>query len=234
MQAVVRDVIVALRRIRTRPVVSAAAIVTLALGIGANVAMFSVAWPVLVAPLPFPDEDRLMLVSLTYPRGEVRGRNHLSVGDYNDLRTAAAFASMAAFNKYTQQLNLTGNGEPEQLEVGSVTAEFFSTLGVRPLVGRLLQSQDAQSSGRVLVLSERTWRQRFGADPAIGGTVLRLDGQTYEVSVWPRHRRGWAPWIPRPGCSRGSTPHPANGVPTISGSLHVCRPIRRPGSPTRS
>ena len=181
MQAVVRDVIVALRRIRTRPVVSAAAIVTLALGIGANVAMFSVAWPVLVAPLPFPDEDRLMLVSLTYPRGEVRGRNHLSVGDYNDLRTAAAFASMAAFNKYTQQLNLTGNGEPEQLEVGSVTAEFFSTLGVRPLVGRLLQSQDAQSSGRVLVLSERTWRQRFGADPAIGGTVLRLDGQAYEV-----------------------------------------------------
>jgi predicted permease len=181
MQAMLRDVIVAVRRIRTRPVVSVAAIVTLALGIGANVAIFSVAWPVLVAPLPFPDEDRLMLVSLTYQRGDGRARNYASVGDYNDIRTAASFASMAAFNKYTQQLNLTGRGEPEPLEVGAVTAEFFQTLGVRPLVGRLLQGQDAQSSGRLLVLSERTWRERFDADPAIGGTVLRLDGEAYEV-----------------------------------------------------
>lgn len=181
MQAFARDVAVALRRIRTRPLVAGAAILTLALGIGANVAMFSVAWPVLVAPLPFPDEDRLTIVSLTYERNDRRVRNQVSVGDYNDLRTAGAFASMAAFNKYTQQLNLTGRGEPEQLMVGSVTAEFFSTLGVRPVIGRLLQSQDAQSSGRLLVLAERTWRQRFGANPAMAGTTLRLDGQAYEV-----------------------------------------------------
>lgn len=181
MQAFVRDVRVGFRRIRTRPVVAVAAVLTLALGIGANVAMFSVAWPVLAAPLPFPDEDRLMIVSLTYERDDQRFRNQVSVGDYNDMRTAGAFASMAAFNKYTQQLNMTGSGEPEQLEVGSVTAEFFSTLGVRPIVGRLLQRQDAQSSGRLLVLSERTWRQRFGANPAVAGTPLRLDGQAYEV-----------------------------------------------------
>lgn len=181
MQAFVRDVIVAFRRIRTRPVVSLAAILTLALGIGANLAMFSVAWPVLVAPLPFPDEDRLMIVSLTYERDDRRLRNQVSVGDYNDMRTAGAFLSMAAFNKYTQQLNMTGGAEPEHLEVGYVTAEFFSTLGVRPIAGRLLQSQDARSSGRLLVLSERTWRERFGADPRVVGRTVRLDGQAYEV-----------------------------------------------------
>lgn len=181
MQAFLRDSVVAVRRLWARPAMSVAAIVTLALGIGANVAMFSVAWPVLVAPLPFPDEARLTIVSLTYQRGSRRFRNQVSVGDFNDMRAADAFASMAAFNKYTQQFNVTGRGEPEPLTVGFVTADFFATLGVRPVVGRLLQSQDAFSAARMLVLSERTWRQRFGADPAVAGSTLRLDGAAYEI-----------------------------------------------------
>jgi putative ABC transport system permease protein len=181
MQALVRDCVVGARRLWTRPLVSIAAIVTVALGIGANVAMFSVAWPVLAAPLPFPDEDRLAVVSLTYERDSVQFRNQVSVGDYNDWRTARGFSSLAAFSKYVQQLNMTGRGEPEQISVGSVTAGFFSTLGVQPVVGRLLHSGDATSAARLLVLGERTWRQRFGADPLVVGTSVRLDGIAHEV-----------------------------------------------------
>ncbi len=181
MRSVWFEIVVSCRRIWARPLVSAAAIGTLALGIGANVAMFSVAWPVLAAPLPFPDEDRLTVVSLTYQREGRLARNQVSVGDYNDWRTARSFASMAAFSKYFQQVNMTGRGEPQQLAVGSVTAEFFSTLGVRPLAGRLLQPVDAQSAARLLVLAERTWRRRFAADPAVVGMTLRLDGVAYEV-----------------------------------------------------
>lgn len=181
MRATLRDVVIALRRVRTRPLVSVVSICTVALGIGANVAMFSVAWPVLAAPLPFPDEDRLTVVSLTYQRDGRQQRNQVSLGDYNDWRTARSFASMAAYSKYFQQLNMTGRGDPEQLSVGSVTSEFFTTLGVRPLAGRLLQPADARSAARLLVLSERAWRRRFAADPAVVGSTVRLDGVAYEV-----------------------------------------------------
>ncbi len=201
MQTFIWDAVVAGRRLWARPLVSLTTIVTLALGIGANVAMFSVAWPVLAAPLPFPDESRLAIVSLTYERNNVQLRNQVSVGDYNDWHTARGFSSLAAFSKYPQQFNMTGRGEPEQLSVGSVTAGFFTTLGVTPLTGRLLQPHDADSTDRLLVLAERTWRQRFGADPAVVGTSLRLDGIAYEViGVAPASAglgtidtEGWAP-----------------------------------------
>jgi predicted permease len=175
------DVRVALRRLFARPLLSGIAIATLALGIGANVAMFAVSWPVLAAPLPFPDEDRLVVVSLTYERDGVRNRNSVSHGDYVDMRAATSFASMAAFNKFTRQLNLTGRGDPQQLTVASVTAEFFETLGVRPLAGRLLQSTDDPADTRALVLTESTWRRQFAADPAVVGTTVRLDGIAYDV-----------------------------------------------------
>lgn len=181
MQAVIRDCVVAGRRLLARPFVAAAAILTLALGIGANVAMFSVAWPVLAAPLPFPDEARLAIVSLTYERDNQTLRNQVSIGDYNDWHGATGFASLAAYSKYTQQMNMTGRGEPQPLTVGSVTGGFFSTLGVQPVTGRLLQPHDVGTGSRLLVLSERTWRQRFGADPAIAGSSLRLDGIAYQV-----------------------------------------------------
>lgn len=181
MQAFHRDCVVAFRRVWTRPLMALAVITTLALGIGANVAMFSVAWPVLAAPLPFPDETRLTIVSLTYERNSARSRNQVSVGDFNDLRTARGFVSMAAFSKYLQQRNLTGRGEPEQLAVGAATTTFFSTLGVTPIAGRLFHPSDDQGGAPALVLGERTWRRRFGADRSVIGTTLRLDGSPYEV-----------------------------------------------------
>lgn len=181
MKVVFRDAILAVRRLWARPVMAVAAIVTLALGIGANVAMFSVAWPVLLAPLPFPDEQGLAVISLTYERDGARHRNMVSHGDYVDMRVATSFSSMAAFNKFTRQLNLTGRGEPRQLTVASVTAGFFDTLQVRPVAGRLLHSTDDPTDARSLVLAELTWRQQFNSDPDVVGTTVRLDGVAYDV-----------------------------------------------------
>jgi putative ABC transport system permease protein len=179
MKDLLRDAFLAIRRMWTHPVVSLAAVLTLALGIGANVAMFSVAWPVMFAPLPFADESRLTLIALTYQRDNVTRQNPVSRGDYIDLRTASSL-DMAAFYRRTSQLNLTGFGAAQPITVGTVTPEFFPLLGVRPVAGTLHATGDT-SSRRMIILNERAWRSRFGADQGLVGQTLRLDGVPYEV-----------------------------------------------------
>lgn len=170
----------AFRQLTRRPVVTATAVLTFALGIGANVAIFVMAWPVLMAPLPFADEARLTKVSLTYLRNDVTLQNPVSVSDYLDMKTASSFDRMAAYSNGTMQFNLTGRGDTEQVTVGYVTPDLFTVLGVRPLAGRLLQPDDGQQ-GRVVVLNERLWRSRFDSDPAIVGTTLNFDDTSYQV-----------------------------------------------------
>ena len=178
--SIIREALLAARRMWTHPVVSMAAVLTFALGIGANVAMFSVAWPVMFAPLPFADEASLTIVSLTYQRDNATFNNPVSRGDYNDLRTATSFDTMAAFYKGTSQLNLTGLGATQQVTVGNVTPEFFPMLGIAPVAGSLQLPSDA-GTRNLLVLNERSWRTRFGGDRGIVGRNLRLDGVPYEV-----------------------------------------------------
>jgi putative ABC transport system permease protein len=180
MKSLLREGLLAVRRMWTHPVVSLAAVLTFALGIGANVAIFSVAWPVMFAPLPFADESRLAIVSLTYQRNNATFKNPVSRGDYNDLRTATSFESMAAYYRRTSQFNLTGFGPTQQIGVGSVTSEFFPTLGIRPVLGSL-RARQGDGAPNQLVLNERTWRSRFGGDPNVIGRTLRLDGVPYEV-----------------------------------------------------
>jgi putative ABC transport system permease protein len=179
MKAFFRDSLLAVRRMWTHPVVTLAAVLTFALGIGANVAMFSVAWPVLFAPLPFADEDRLTIISLTYQRGSATFKNPVSRGDYLDLRTASSF-EMAAYYRRTSQLNLTGFGAAQQITVGAVTPEFFPLLGIRPVAGSL-QTSTGAGPENLIVLNERTWRRRFGGDTGVIGRTLRLDGTPYRV-----------------------------------------------------
>ena len=152
----------------------------LRVGIGANVAIFSVAWPVLFAPLPFADEGRLMKIVLTFERNNATHQHPLSTGDYVDLRGASSFSRTAAYNTLVRQMNLTGAGDAEQVTVGHVTPELFPVLGVTPLHGRAFNERDGKAGG-VIVLNERLWRNRFGADPSIVGRVLRLDGVSLEV-----------------------------------------------------
>jgi putative ABC transport system permease protein len=207
-----QDLVQAWRRLLARPTVSLAALGSFALGLGANVAIFSVAWPVLVAPLPFPDEARLMKIALTFERNNATLQHPLSTGDYVDLHAASSFSQTAAFNKLVRQFNLTGHGDTEQITAGYVTPGVFPVLGVSPVLGRVFTAGDGRSA-RVMVLNERLWRSRFGADPAILGTVLRLDGVPFEViGVVPASTGlgtvdvdGWLPqWIDLSDRRRGA------------------------------
>ena len=176
VDVILRDFSHALRGVVRAPAASAAAILTYALGIGANVAIFSVAWPALFAPLPFPEEDRLTAVWLTYPGRAAEQVNPVSVGDYNDLRTARSFSDMAAYSHFLAEVNVTADGGPQQLQLGHVTASFFTLMGVQPTAGRVLLPSDANAPQPLLVLSERAWRTRFGASPTVVGRTVAVDG----------------------------------------------------------
>jgi predicted permease len=199
-----------LRQILRAPAASSAAILTYALGIGANVAIFSVAWPALVAPLPFPDEGRLAAIWLTYPgRDNTVQTNQVSSGDFHDLRGAASFSDMAAYTYFLSEVNIDAGGEPKQIQLGQVAPNFFNLMGVRPLAGRVIVPSDA-GERRLLVLSERTWRSMFGADPSIAGRTVRVDGDPMQIiGVVPSTAAlgtidpdGWSPLTLTPGRER--------------------------------
>jgi predicted permease len=182
LRAIGRDVGYALRLMRRAPLVSIASVLTFALGIGANVAIFSVGKPVLFDPLPFPDEDGLAAIWLTYPTssGGV-ARNTVSAGDFDAMRAAPAFERVEAFTRFTAERNLPGFEEPRQIAVGSVTGGFFTALRVQAVAGRPLIPADAGSGASVIVLSESLWSSFYGRDPSIAGRSIPLDGQPYEV-----------------------------------------------------
>ena len=176
------DVRYALRALRAHPGFTVAAILTLALGIGANTAIFSVAWQVLLKPLPFPDEDRLVVVWQTY--GKDARHNLATPGNYRDWRDDnRAFQSVAAWSRYTQQVNLTGGSEPQALEVANLSGNYFGTLGIGAVLGRTLLPADGagENAASVLVLSESAWRAKFGADPAVVGRTVGVNGERYEI-----------------------------------------------------
>jgi predicted permease len=146
-------------------------VLTLALGVGANTAIFSVVRGVLLRALPFPEPERL--VSL---ESVIRGSpTAVSPPDFMDWRAQAhSFGGIAA--SFLQTANLTGAGEPERLTEARVSANFFDVLGVAPALGRGFQSgEDATGAARVAVLSDGLWRRRFGADRAIIGRTIQLD-----------------------------------------------------------
>jgi len=181
MSGIRRDLGFAFRLMRRTPLVSAAAVLTFALGIGANAAIFSVAWPVLGARLAFPAEERLAFILLSVERNGRAGSNPISPGDYVDLLNAQSFESLAGFNLFASQRNLTSQGDPQQVRVGTVTEAFFHVLGVAPLAGRAIDARDFEPGARALVLNERMWRRTFSADPNVVGTTVRMDGESWTI-----------------------------------------------------
>ncbi len=149
----------------------AVAVLTLALGVGANTAIFSVVRGVLLRALPYPEPERLVTVQ-SVMRG---GATAVSPPDFMDWRAQAkSFSGLAAY--YLSTTNLTGTGEPERLTQARVSANFFDLLGVRPSLGRgFLPGEDAAEAPRVAILSDGLWRRRFGEDPKIVGRTIRLD-----------------------------------------------------------
>jgi putative ABC transport system permease protein len=182
-----RDLRYGLRLIRRQPAFALAAILTLALGLGANTAIFTVAWQLMLKPLPYPHADRLVEVWETYDKTSPPNINPVAPVFYHRwLRDADAFDALAAYSYFQPSASLTGTGEPEQLVMRNVTGAYFRVFEMTPLLGRVLAEPDTVVGNRNVVLSEGLWRRRFGADPAIVGREIRLfDESRVVVGVMP-------------------------------------------------
>jgi predicted permease len=159
---------------------TAIAVLSLALGIGANTAIFSLVEAVLLRPLPFPEPDRLVMIWEDSSRkGSFRGNP--APGNYSDWRTQnQVFEEVAAFSGTS--LNLTGDGEPEKINAQVVTTNFFSVLGSQPALGRTFLEADGRlEAGKVALISYALWQQRFGSDANLFGKEILLNDQPFTV-----------------------------------------------------
>lgn len=179
MGELLRDIRYGARNLRRSPGFTLAAILALALGIGANTAIFSIINGVLLRPLPYPDSERIVIVSERTPTGSF---NTVAPANFLDWRKqAAGFSAMSAF--IGGRLTLTGNGEPEHIPILRVSAAFFDVFGVKPVLGRgFLPAEDAPGAAPLLVLSHGMWERRFGRDPAIVGREIPFDSGRYTVA----------------------------------------------------
>jgi putative ABC transport system permease protein len=180
LEHLVQDFKHALRTLRKNRGFTAVAILTLALGIGANTAIFSAVYAVLMRPLPFRSPGRLVRVFEANDRAGIAGEG-CSYAEFQDWRKLNhVFSGMAAVQGH--DLNLTGNGEPMVVRVGDVTAGFFSVLGVPPMLGRtFVPADDDEGAAPVVVISYSLWRSRFGADPNLIGRTIDLDKRSFTV-----------------------------------------------------
>ncbi|MEP7346060.1 MAG: ABC transporter permease [Gemmatimonadaceae bacterium] len=181
-ETLLADVRYGVRSLRRSPAFTVVAAITLALGIGANTAIFSVVNGVVLHPLPYPDPDRL--VSITSTRNGVEMA--VSVRDFVDWREQSkTFTGLAA--GVTNSTILTGSGEPERLSQARVTANTLDVLSIRPVLGRaFLAGEDEESAPRIAMLSEGLWRRRFGGDSTVVGRALVFDGfPTTVVGIAP-------------------------------------------------
>jgi putative ABC transport system permease protein len=183
MNALWQDIRHGVRALLKNPTFTAIAVLTLALGIGANTAIFSVVHAVLLRPLPYADPDRLVVLRESSLLGESSDA-YLNFVDWREQ--SRSFASMGALRG--DSFNLTGIGEPERLPGALVSAGWLETLGIRPALGRAIASDDDKSGAApVVMLSDGLWRRRFASDPAILGKTLQLNGVGHTViAVLPR------------------------------------------------
>ncbi|HSK75824.1 MAG TPA: ABC transporter permease [Thermoanaerobaculia bacterium] len=173
MTHLLQDLRYGLRGLARSPGFTAAAVLTLALGIGANTAMFSLVDAVLLRPLPYPHPERLVRVRAVNPeKGQDANLNPLDFADYR--RQARSFKDLAAMA--TPTFSLTGGGEPERVRGALVSSNFFRAFGARPALGRDFQPRDEQPDAEpVVILSKRLWQRRYNSDPGILGKTIVLD-----------------------------------------------------------
>jgi putative ABC transport system permease protein len=200
METTWHDLRFAARMLAKKPGFTLVAVVALALGIGANTAIFSVVNSVLLEPLPYREPERLMMVwedatSLGYPRDTPAPANFVDWRDQNSV-----FEGMAA--SASETFNITGDGEPEKIEAARVSAGLFRLLGVMPASGRDFAAEEDQPGGeRVAVISHGLWQRRYGARPEVVGGTVTLDGEPHTVVgiMPPRFEfpsRGVDVWVP--------------------------------------
>ncbi|MEJ2206143.1 MAG: ABC transporter permease, partial [Gemmatimonadota bacterium] len=174
------DTRLAVRGLLRHPGYSLPALLTLTLGVGAGTAMFGVLQGVVLAPLPYPESDRLVQVSLADP---VQGtRTTFSLPDVEDFEEQSrTLEHLGAYTTLPSDLILSGADEALEVETAYVTPGFLPALGTEPLHGRVFRREDDQGDNRVVVVSHAFWRQHFGADPGAVGTTLELSGEPYRL-----------------------------------------------------
>ena len=199
MDTIIKDIRYGLRSLLKRPGFTAIALVALALGIGANTAIFSLVNAVILQSLPYPDPDRLISVFGTRNRST---QGSVGPTDFLDYRSQnKTFEQFAASGSMMLPKNLTGSGEPERLNTSAITGNYFDTFGVRPALGRGFSLENEKTGqDHVTVLSHAFWQTRFGGDPNIVNKTIILDGKIYEVLgvmpaevVLPQPAQLWVP-----------------------------------------
>ena len=180
MDTLFKDIRYAIRSLSKHPGFAAIAIITLALGIGANTAIFSLVNAVLLRPLSFPESDRLVMLwedasQIGFPRDDP------APGTFNDWRSQqSTFEDLAALD--TRSFNITGDGEPEKVTAFGVTANLFQLLGVQPALGRNFSATEDQPGGaKVAIISNGLWQRRYGGDRTLLGRDILLNGEKYSV-----------------------------------------------------
>ena len=197
-----RDFRQALRMLKRSPGFTVVAVFTLALGIGANTAIFSVVDSVLLRPLPYHEPDNLVIVWETNSQ-HPKPHNTVSPPNFLDWQSRnTVFSSMAYI--YDGRDNFTGMGEPEEVVVQNVSANFFSVLGVNPVLGPGFTPENGQAGhDNVVILSYGLWKERFAADPTIVGKSIVLNGRPQTiVGVAPQNFR----WFIKDGSMIGAKP----------------------------
>ncbi len=180
METLVQDLRYAVRSLLNHPGFTVVAVLTLALGIGANNAIFSVVNGVLLAPLPYREPDQLVTVNHFYPSLN-NLRASVSVPGFRDYSARTDIFARAAVENGIA-MNLTGAGEPERVNVTQVTGQFFPMLGVAPVLGRALQPDEAQAGqNHVAVLTWAFWQRTFGGDRGVLGRKVTLDNEDYQI-----------------------------------------------------
>jgi putative ABC transport system permease protein len=252
------DFIYALRGLRKKPLFAIAAVLTVALGIGANSAIFTVVHGILLRPLPYPSPDRLMMVWTDNPR-QGFDKDVSSYPNFDDWRRqSTSFAAMAAYKG--ADFILTETGDPAQITGALVTPGFFETLGVAPALGRTFAARDGDKGNeRVAILSHRLWQTHFGGNPAVVGKSIVLNGAAHEILgvmpasfAHPETAQVWTPLAPsgrfaetmqsrdahwlqaiarlKPGVERGAAQAEMN---TIASALERQYPAANAGSGVR-
>jgi putative ABC transport system permease protein len=180
LETFTQDIRYALRTLGRSRGFALVTVLILALGIGANTAVFSLTSAVLLRPLPFPDPDRLVVLWKDSTAAGGPARLMPESEDYPEwTRRSRSFDAMAALEDVS--FNLTGDGEPERLEASRTTANLFSLVGMQPLLGRTFAPDDEGDASPVVVIGERLWLRRFGGDPSMIGRSIVLDGLSHTV-----------------------------------------------------
>ena len=214
MNQVLQDLTYGIRTLRARPTFAVLAVLMLALGIGANTAIFSVVNSILLRPLPFKDSDHLVRIWHTPPAKSFPGMDKFSVSAANYIdwkRDNHVFEDMAIYSY--RGLTLTGVTQPQQVDAISVSSGFFETLGVAPMLGRVFSpEEDRPGRTNVVVLSYRFWQEHFGSKPEIVGHDISMDGHDFLVAGvmpasfrFPEMAQMWTPmgWTDQERAVRG-------------------------------